>query len=190
MFKKILLVAVSVALGTFVISQQSYGASTTNTTVQSTQHTVTTTPTAKKAKVVVPPTVETTDTTVTTTPATSRPVYDQASLKKMDVCTDGFDAKVGNDKKNVCLGKATAPDVAYSCIWRKKSESAFPSTPQGPCNLDNSEHRGTIVITKADYKSSPPLSYGTKAECCFRAAKGQPTSSVTSSTTSSPEKAK
>ncbi len=193
MYKKITVAALVLALGMLLNSNYSYGQSTTSTTTntQSTKQTVTTTPTyTKKAKAKPTPTVETTETVVTTTPATPRPAYDQATLKKMNdtLCVDGFDAKVGNDKKNVCSGVANTPDIAYSCIWTKKGESAFASTRQGPCNLDNSEHRGNIVITKADYKSSPPLPYGTKVECCYRAAKGAPTTSTTSSTTTAPVK--
>lgn len=182
MFKKILLTAVVVALGTLIMSHQSYAQGTTSTTTKETV----TTPAKKK----VAATVETTESTTTTTPAAPRPAYDQKALKKMDdtLCADGFDAKVGNDNKNICFGKASPPDTAYTCLWTKKGEAAFPATPRGPCNLDNSEHRGNIVITKADYKSSPPLPYGTKVECCFRAAKGQAMTSTTSSTTTAPVK--
>lgn len=185
MFKKVLLVVLSVSLVALFISFQSYGQGTTSTT---TTQTVTTP--AKKVVKKAAPTVETTETTVTTTPATARPAYSQEALKKMNdtLCVRGFDAKVGNDNKNICSGMATAPDLAYSCIWTNKGEGAYPSTPQGPCRLDNAEHRGNIVITKADYKSSPPLSYGTKVECCFRAAKGPDTTSSSSSTSSSPVK--
>jgi len=194
MFKKISLTVLSVALGTLMISHQSYGQSSTSTstTTQTTKQTVTTPakPAVKKAAAKAAPTVETTESTVTTTPAAARPSYDQEALKKMNntLCAKGFDAKVGNDNKNLCSGKATPPDLAYSCIWTKKGEAAYAPTLQGPCNLDNTEHRGDIVITKADYKSSPPLPYGTKVECCFRAAKGPATTSTTSSTSTSPVK--
>lgn len=170
MFKKILFTVLIVSLGTFIISHLSYGQSTTSTTTQS------------KGQV--------TTEVSTTTPATPRPSYDQEALKKMNdtLCVEGFDAKVGNDNKNICSGQATTPDIAYSCIWKKKGEAAYPATRQGPCRLDNSEHRGNIMITKADYKSSPPLDYGTKVECCLRAAIGPSTTSTTSSTTSSSKK--
>ncbi len=198
MLKKIGLTVVGVFLGTLIISHQSYGQSTTSTTGQSTTSTTTqqtvTTP-AKKARVSRPaaaPTVETTESTVTTTPATPRPIYDMATLKKMNktLCAKGFDAKVGNDNKNVCSGKAAAPDLAYSCVWMKKGDAAYAPTEQGPCSLDNVEHRGSMVISKADYKSSPPLDYGTSVECCFRAAKGPDSVSSTSSTSTIPAKAK
>lgn len=169
MFKKIVLIAVVVTLGTFMMSHQSYGRSTTTTT-QSKGMTETT--------------------VVTSTPARARPAYSQEALKKMDdtLCVDGFDAKVGNDNKNICWGLATAPDLAYSCIWTKKGEAAYPDTLEGPCRLDFAEHRGNIIITKADYKSSPPLHYGTKVECCFRAASGPSTISTSSWTTPGPKK--
>lgn len=176
MFKKILLIAVVVALGTLIMSHQSFAQGSTTNTTQTT-----TTPAKGKA------TVETK--TTTTTPAAPRPAYDQEALKKMDdtLCTDGFDAKVGNDNKNICSGLASPTDIAYSCIWTKKGEAAYPATPRGPCYLDSARHDRTIVITKADYKSSPPLPYGTKVECCFRAAAGAPTTITTSTTTAIPK---
>lgn len=194
MLKKISLTVLGVFLGTLFISHLSFGQSTTSTssTTQTTKQTVTTPAApakpAKKAAAKAAPTVETTESTVTTTPATPRPAYDQAMLKKMNLCVDGFDGKAGNDNKNVCSGMATAPDMAYACIWKKKGEAAYPSTPQGPCKLDNTEHRGNVIITKADYKSSPPLPYGTKVECCFRAAKGPAVTSTTSSSSTTPVK--
>ncbi len=193
MLKRTLLTVGAVAFGTLMLSHQSFGQATTTTTTETYKQSVTTAPKAapvkKKAKAAAVPMVETTDTVVTTTPPEPRPVYDQAALKKMNtLCVSGFDAKVGNDKKNVCFGLATAPDIAYSCVWMKKGEVAYPPTAQGPCNLDYVEHRGNVVISKADYKSSPPLSYGTKVECCFRAAKGVPKTSVDSTTIVSPVK--
>lgn len=183
MLKKICFAVVGVSLGMFMISHQSYGQGAGSTTTQNTTQTVTTPVKKGAAK------VETTETTVTSTPARARPAYSQEALKKMDhtLCTDGFDAKIGNDNKNICSGMATAPDLSYSCIWTKKGEAAYPVTLQGPCNLDFAEHRGNIVITKADYKSSPPLPYGTKIECCYRAAKGPATISTSSWTSSGPK---
>ena len=182
MYKKMSVTALCLVLGFLLGSNLCYGQNTTNTTTEKIIA-----PTKKAAAK-----VETTETTVTTTPAAARPVYDQATLKKMNdtLCVKGFDAKVGNDKKNICSGKAALPDMAYSCIWMEKGEGTFAPTLQGPCNLDNAEHRGNIIITKADYKSSPPLHYGTKAECCFRAAKGPATTSSASSTTTAPLKKK
>ena len=192
MFKKIGFTVLSVALGTFLVSQLSFGQSTTSTTTL--KQTSTTTPATKapaaKKKAAAAPSVETTETTSVTTPAADRPVYNQETLKKMNntLCAKGFDAKVGNDNKNVCSGKATAPDLAYSCVWTKKGEAAFAPTLQGPCNLDSAEHRGSVMIEKADYKSAPPLPFGTKVECCYRAAKGPSTTSTSAATTVSPKK--
>ena len=181
MYKKIVVVIVGLALSASFGIQSSYGESTV---IQSTTQTVKSPAKSRTA------TVETTKSTVVITPAIPRPVYDQATLKKMSdtLCVEGFSAKVGNENKNVCFGKATAPDIAYSCLWMKKGESAFPTTREGPCNLDFAEHAGTIIITKGDYKSRPPLAYGTKIECCFRAASGKPSTSSSTSTTSAPLK--
>jgi hypothetical protein len=101
-------------------------------------------------------------------------VYDEEMLKKMSktLCSDGFKAFVGTDKKNVCLGRATVPDIAYSCVWDKSGAAAFPANAQGPCNLDYTEHRGSIMIKKDTYRDNPPLGYGKEAQCCFRPAKG------------------
>lgn len=101
-------------------------------------------------------------------------VYDEEMLKKMSktLCTEGFKAYVGTDKKNICLGKATAPDIAYSCVWDKSGAAAFPASAEGPCNLDYTEHRGSIAVKKDLYANHPPLDYGKEAQCCFRPAKG------------------
>lgn len=169
MLKKISVVVVSIALGTMMFAHQAVAQTSTTDT-----DTVT-----KKGKV--------TTTETTTTTAAPRPVYDEARLKKMSnsktLCSAGFKAYVSNENKNVCSGKATAPDIAYSCVPSKSSESAFPDTKQGPCLLDSTVHYGDVMITKADYKSGPPLPYGTKAECCFRAATGNPTTSTTQTVT-------
>ncbi|MFO1519446.1 MAG: hypothetical protein U1F57_07305 [bacterium] len=144
-------------------------------------------PAVKKGKRTVAPAEETTTTSTTTTTTTPPPpkevvhkVYDEEMLKKMkdNLCTDGFKAYVGSDKKNVCRAKAAAPDFAYSCVWDKKGPAAFAPTEKGPCNLDYTEHRGSVKIQKENYPSSPPLSYGMEAQCCYRPAKGlEPVSS-------------
>jgi hypothetical protein len=107
-------------------------------------------------------------------------VYDEEMLKKMskELCTDGFKAYVGGHKKNVCQSKAMAPDIAYTCVWDKDGPPAFAPSAQGPCNLDYTNHSGSIVIKKETFSSSPPLGYGTEVQCCFRPAKGIETSSL------------
>ncbi|MCC6272945.1 MAG: hypothetical protein IT572_05720 [Deltaproteobacteria bacterium] len=127
-----------------------------------------------------PPTVTTpAGTAVPGTPTTTasqapRKVYDMETLKKMadTLCVDGFKAYVGDEGKNVCRSWATAPDLAYTCVWNKKGPPAFPPTPQGPCSLDYTEHRGNVIVTKSQYKSNPPLDFGTEAQCCYRSAAG------------------
>lgn len=141
------------------------------TTIQETT-TSTTVPATKKK---VPATTSTTTTTEITTKETQpRQVLDVEALKKMEdtLCADGFKAYVGTDKNNVCQTKATAPDIAYSCVWDKQGTAAFAPTAQGPCKLDFTNHSGSIVVTKTEYDSPPPLSYGKEAQCCFRAAQG------------------
>ena len=131
----------------------------------------------RKGRAEPAPTVITTTTTVVTPPPPKevvRKVYDEEMLKKLSktLCTDGFKAYVGTDKKNVCKSKATTPDFAFSCVWDKDGPPAFAPTTQGPCNLDYAEHQGSIKIQKENFPSHPPLDYGLEAECCFRAAKG------------------
>jgi hypothetical protein len=155
--------------------------STTTTTIE--QTTQTPPPTRhKKAKPAAKPVDTTTSvrSTTTTTEVTppppqkevARKVYDEEALKKMTICAEGFKSYVGSDDKNICRGRATPPDIAYTCKWDKKGPPAFAPTTQGPCSLDFTEHRGGIAIKKDNFPSSPPLSYGTQVECCFRAAKG------------------
>ncbi|MBF0104403.1 MAG: hypothetical protein HQM16_03645 [Deltaproteobacteria bacterium] len=122
-------------------------------------------------------------TTVTIKEGALRTVLDEDALKKMldSLCVDGFRAYVGNDKKNVCQSKATTPDIAYSCIWKENGNAAFAPTDQGPCALDYAEHKESVIITKDDYTASPPLAYGTEAQCCFRAAQGPDTKTSTTS---------
>ena len=109
-------------------------------------------------------------------------VYDEKTLEKMSdgLCSNGFKAYVGSEKKNVCRVQATAPDIAYSCVWDKDGPQAFAPTEQGPCNLDYTEHRGTITINKEKFPDNPPLKYGMEAQCCYRPAKGLETAAVQS----------
>jgi len=161
---------------------------TTTTTVESVTETPKAPTTTRRSKRVRRPapapadtTTAVTSTTVTTTevkppPAKEvvRKVYDEEMLKKMSktLCTEGFKAYVGTDKKNVCMNRANPPDIAYSCVWDKKGTPAFAPTPQGPCNLDYTVHADKVTIKKDNFPSNPPLSYGVEAQCCFRAAKG------------------
>jgi hypothetical protein len=176
-------------LGVAIFSYGQEKTTTTTTTVE--QATVTSQPPSKTSTVRKKSTkkttsakpvdtstsvISTTTTTVTPPPPkiVPRTVYDEETLKKMSphICTDGFKAYVGTAKKNVCLKQATPPDIAYSCVWNKKGTPAYASTQQGPCNLDFTEHHGSITIKKDEYASDPPLPYGTEAQCCFRASKG------------------
>lgn len=102
-----------------------------------------------------------------------RKVYDEGTLKKLgnNLCANGFKAYVGNVKTNVCLRQANPPDISYTCVWNEKGPQAFPSNTQGPCNLDYTEHHGSITIRKDNFPN-PPLAFGTEAQCCYRAAKG------------------
>lgn len=120
--------------------------------------------------------INTYTTTTTTTEVKPRAVLDEETLKKISntLCSEGFKAYVGNDKKNVCQSRASSPDLAYSCVWNKKGPVAYAPSEQGPCRLDFSEHKGSVIITKENYKERPPLDYGMEAQCCFRAAQGTP----------------
>ena len=190
---KISFAAVGLVLGTLSGVASTYATDTYNsnktTTVQQTTTQTTSTAPRPVVKKVAPVTTETT-TTLTTTEGDVRKVLDEDALKKISdtLCAKGFKASVGNDKKNVCQGKATVPDIAYSCVWTEEGNAAYPQTPQGPCTLDYAVHQDSIIVTKNDYASSPPLSYATEAQCCFRAAKGPTTSTVeTSPTTTVPK---
>lgn len=190
---KISLAAVSLVLGTLSGIPLSFAADSYNsnktTTVEQTTVQTTSTPPRPVVKKVAPVTTSTT-TTLTTTDGDLRKVLDEDALKKMSdtLCVEGFKASVGNDTKNVCQGKATAPDIAYSCVWKDDGNAAYPQTPQGPCTLDYAVHQDSIIVTKNDYASNPPLPYGSEAQCCFRAAKGPTTSTVeTSPTTTVPK---
>lgn len=174
MYKKTLLSILTLSLSAALVSSAFAQSSTTSNTT-----TITTTQSkspvarhhAKKAAPLI------TDTTVTSTPAEPRQVLSQDMLKniKGTICSPGFRAYIGNDKKNVCQSKATSPDLAYSCVWDSKGTEAYKPSSKGPCMLDFAEQVDKVVMTKSDYKSSPPLKYGVEAQCCFRAAKGLPT---------------
>ncbi len=179
MYKKISLTVLSFTLGILLNSHLSYGQQKT-TTVEETNTQTTSTPAAAKSKKEVPVTTTTTSNTkyTTTKEAEPRIVLDQEALKKMSktLCTEGFKSYVSNDKENICVGQAITPDLAYSCVWDKKGNAAYAATAKGPCNLDFTEHRGSIIVTKSYYTSRPPLPYGTEVQCCVRTAK-DPTAS-------------
>lgn len=182
----------SLSLGLFLsgsaLAQPAPGTSTTTTTSTTTSTTV---PAAKKkvsapvkkttapaAKVEETSTISTTTTTTPPPPAPPAPprtVYDQDALKKLSeankLCVEGFKAYVGTETKNVCNSTANPPDLAYTCAWDKDGPPAFPPSQQGPCTLDFTDHRGEVVITRDKWKDNPPMKYGSKAQCCFRASK-------------------
>lgn len=119
-----------------------------------------------------------------------RKVVTQDDLKNMSdsLCVEGFKSYTGNDRKNVCQGKASLPDLAYSCVWVGDGDAAYAPTHHGPCALELSEHRQSVMITKTEFNSDAPFAYGTEVHCCFRAAQGpsstntntvQPTSAIT-----------
>lgn len=170
MFKKIMPALLTVSLSLALSASPSF-AETKTTTVEETTVQTEVTPRTKRSK---PGTTTTTSNVKATTTRQAEPriVLDQEALKKMSktLCTEGFKAYVSSEKQNVCQSKAVTPDLAYSCVWKKKGDAAFAPTPQGPCNLDFTEHYGSMVITKSDYTSRPPLAYGTEVQCCFRAA--------------------
>lgn len=172
MSKQISLTGLSLALGIIFISQLAYAEKKTTTVVETSTQT-SSTPTVSKSKKAA--TTTTTYNTRYTTTKESEPriVLDQEALKKMShtLCTEGFKSYVSNDKKNICGGQATMPDIAYSCVWNKKGDAAYAATSRGPCNLDFTEHLGSIVVTKGYYTSHPPLPYGSEAQCCVRTAK-------------------
>lgn len=151
--------------------------STTSTTTVKTAPPATTTSTTTTGPAVVVPGAQ----PAATTSGAPRAVLDQEALEKMGdaVCAPGFDAFVGNQNKNVCRSWANAPDIAYSCVWDKEGPPAYSATAQGPCKLDYTENRGSVVITKQQYKSNPPLDYGKTAYCCYRSSTGPTVSSTT-----------
>lgn len=144
-------------------------AQTTTTTVEQSTTQVQPAPVTKSKKARAAKPVEVTNTTVTTTqvesapqPLVPRKTYNEDTLRKISktLCTEGFKTYLGRDKSNLCLGKASPPDIAYSCVWDKKGTPVYPPTVSGPCNLDFAEHKGNVSVK------------GTQAECCFRAASG------------------
>jgi hypothetical protein len=182
-FKKMTFYLLSVPFLILGFSSWAYAqqkTTTTTTTVES--KTQTKTPVKKKAAETT--SVMSTTTTTEVAPPPMKEVihkpYDEEMLKKMSdtLCTEGFEAYVGTEKKNVCLGKAVPPDIAYSCVWDKDGPAVFTPTRQGPCSLDYTEHRGSITIKKDNYASDPPLGYGKEVQCCFRPAKGLEQASV------------
>ncbi len=172
MLRRLYAIALGVLVAMVFASPLAYGQGTTTyqqTTIE------TKVPVKKVAKKAKP--IETTTTTLTVVKEPEpRAVLSQDTLKKIQntMCADGFKAYIGNDKKNVCGGKATAPDIAYTCVWKSKGPMAFAPTHKGPCNLDFAEHQGDMSVTREKFSSSPPLKYGTDAQCCYRAAKGTP----------------
>jgi hypothetical protein len=174
----------SIFFGIFLMASFSYGQEKSTTTSTTVEATTTKTPVkkahSKKSAAPASSTTEMTTTTTTTAVAPPPPpreiahtVYDEEMLKKMSssVCVQGFKAYVGSNKKNVCQGRANTPDIAYSCVWNKKGAPAYPATPEGPCTLDYTQHQGSVIIKRDSFASNPPLSYGTEAQCCIRAAK-------------------
>lgn len=160
----------------------------TTTVEQTTTQTTTTAPkpVAHPVKKVAPvTTINSKTTTVTTKDGELRKVLDEDALKQMKdtICAEGFKAYVGNDKQNICQSKATVPDIAYSCVWDERGNAAYAPTEKGPCALDYSEHQASIVVTKSEFTASPPLPYGTEAQCCFRAAQGPATTTIETSPT-------
>ena len=173
MSKKMLSTALSALFGILLFSPLAHAEQKVTTTEATTTQTTTTPSSSKKATPVT-----TTITRATVTKASepklqldSRTVLDEEALKNMSdtLCTEGFKAYVGSEKRNICQRQVTAPDIAYSCVWDKDGNAAYAPTPQGPCSLDFTEHKGSIIITKNDF-SNPPLAYGTEAQCCHRAA--------------------
>lgn len=174
MFKKIVVTVLAVSLSATL----AYGQASTTTTTTETKAPVVHKKAAVKAK------MTTTSETTVTTPAEPRQVLSEDMLKKISstICAPGFKAHVGSDRKNVCQNKATAPDIAYSCVWAQKGTEAYKPSAKGPCTLDFAEQVEKVVITKSDYKSGPPLKYGVEAQCCFRAAKGMATTTTDTNT--------
>ncbi len=164
-----------------------YNNKKTTTVEQTTTQTTSTAPAVRRAAKKEEPVTTTTSstTTIITKEGDLRKVLDEKALKKMkgSLCVSGFKPYVGNDGKNVCQGKAIVPDIAYSCVWKEEGKAAYAPTLQGPCALDYAEHKGSIIVAKNNYDSHPPLSYGTEAQCCFRAAKGPSTSTTETSPT-------
>ncbi len=171
---------ISLSFCALLISSVSFAQTKTTTIEEETTEVQSTTkvPVKKTKSTVEPFTTSSSNTTSSTSTTVEveqpRKVYSEDTLKKISntLCTDGFKAYVGSDKKNICQSRVTPPDIAYTCVWDKKGTMAFAPSVQGPCSLDYTEHKGSLVITKDAYRSKPPLSYGVEAQCCYRAAKG------------------
>ncbi len=188
MFRKILFSIFMIAA--YFISICSYGQEKTSTTTTVQETTTQVKPVRRSYRKVrpAPKPAEVTTSTISTSTTTeaeppkmvARKVYDSETLKKISntICTEGFKAYIGTDKKNVCLNKASPPDLAYTCVWDKKGTPAYAPTPQGPCSLDFVEHKGSVTIKKDTFPHDAPLSYGVEAQCCFRAAQGPATTST------------
>jgi hypothetical protein len=181
-------VMVGLSLSFFSSAPLLHAADTYNKSTTTVEKTTTQTSTAPRraVKKAAPVTTTTSNTTtMVTREGEMRKVLDENALKKMSdsLCVKGFRAYVGNDKKNLCQGKATSPDIAYSCVWSEDGNAAYSPTTRGPCALEHSEHQESIAVSKDDYSSHPPLAYGTEAHCCFRAAQGPPTSTMEKSPT-------
>jgi len=192
MIKKLISPLMGISLGVLLVANFAIAQEKTTTTTTTVEATTTKAPAAHRARpvakpVAAKPAATNTSTSVmstTTTEVVQPPppiqkevvhkVYDEEMLKKMSdsLCTEGFKAYVGQDKKNVCASHAAPPNIAYSCVWDKKGTEAFAPTQQGPCSLDYTDHNGTVIIKKENFANDPPLDYGKQAECCVRPAKG------------------
>ncbi len=166
-----------VLLSASALRAETQSTQTKKTVTEETVITTSTVPNKPRRRAKAPPPPMT---VVTIVEGEDRQVLDEKTLKKMadKLCSDGFKPYVGNDHKNVCQGKADSPDIAYSCVWRADGTAVFPDNKQGPCTLDYTEADGSIVVTKNEWQSNPPLSYGTEAYCCSRDAKGPTTTKV------------
>lgn len=190
MYKKITATIFSILLGAFVSAQvyaETKTTTTEETTVQtktvpqktSTTQTTSTVQTSPPRHSTVKPKPATTTTTYNNTSETTitnfepRKVMDEEALKKIQatLCTPGFKAYISTDVRNVCQSTVKVPDIAYSCVWKKKGPAAFAETDQGPCSLDFTKHNGSVAVSKATYPHNAPLAYGTEAQCCLREAK-------------------
>jgi hypothetical protein len=183
MIRRLSAVAVGICLSTFLVSQLAYGQTTQTTT--STYEQTTVTPTAKpvvKKKRAVPMKEEIeTKVITTTTPGEPRKALSTEDLEKLErgnnlLCEEGYRSYVGDERKNVCFEKAKAPDIAYTCVYKKKGSPTFSDLKKGPCTLDFADYKSSIIITKELYPKGTraPLDLGETAYCCYRAAVSPP----------------
>lgn len=173
MFKKVSFVVLTTLLGVLPILSFSYGAEGSSTVDKFGTQTTFTPLNSKKMK------------SVGKKPSPYEGVesLNEENFKKISntLCTKGFKAYVGTDKKNVCQSQMSTSDIVYSCVWDNRGIVTYASTVQGPCSLDFAVHSGSILVTK-DNTSSIPLSYGqearsfyptstnqVEAQCCMRA---------------------